>query len=93
MMYQSIAAASLAIVRVRCNVAGVAVLASPLVFSFEAGSAAAVAGVVNTETGDFPEGLEIPAGAGLGFSIAGYNATGVLTLAGGVRFFVYGYEY
>jgi hypothetical protein len=48
---------------------------------------------MTTETGDFPEGFEIPAAAGVGFSIAGYGPTGALTLEGGVRFAVYGYEY
>lgn len=92
-MYQSIATAGYAVVRIRVNTAGLGVLASPLVASFEAGSAAAVAGVVTTEEGVFPEGLEIPAAAGLAFSMAGYGVTGALTLEGGVRFEVHGYEY
>lgn len=92
-MYQSLATAGFGVVRIRANTAGLGVLGSPLVASFEAGSAAAVAGVVNTEAGDFPEGLELPAGTGLSFSIAGYSATGALQLAGGIRFIVHGYEY
>lgn len=92
-MYQSLATAGAAVVRVRVNTGGLGVLASPLVFSFEAGSAAAVAGVMTTETGDFPEGLEIPAGSGLAFSMAGYGPTGTLTLEGTTRFMVAGYEY
>lgn len=92
-MYQSLAATGAAVVRIRCNTAGLGVLGSPLVFSFEAGSAAAVAGVMTTETGDFPEGIDIPAAAGLAFSMAGYSGTGVLTLEGTVRFVVYGYEF
>lgn len=92
-MYQSLAAAGYAVIRIRANTGGLGVLASPLVASFEAGSAAAVAGVVTTETGSFPEGLELPAATGLAFSMAGYGATGALTLEGGVRFEVHGYEY
>lgn len=92
-MYQSLATAGCAVVRVRVNTAGLGVLGSPLVFSFEAGSAAAVAGVMTTATGDFPEGLEIPAAAGLAFSMAGYGPTGTLTLEGTTRFMVTGYEY
>jgi len=97
-MYQSLATVGYAVVRVRANTAGVAVLTSPLVFSFEAGSGSgattvAMTGGVTTETGDFPEGMEIPAAAGIGFSMAGYGPTGVLTLGGGVRFMVTAYEY
>lgn len=98
LMYQSLATVGYAVVRVRCNTAGLGALASPLVFSFEAGTGAgattvAETGGLTTETGDFPEGLEIPAAAGLAFSIAGYGPTGVLTLEGGIRFAVTGYEY
>jgi len=92
-MYQSLSTAGVAVVRVRANVAGLGVLASPLVFSFESGSVAAVAGVMTTETGSFPEGIDIPAAAGLAFSMAGYGPTGTLTLEGTVRFEVYGYEF
>jgi hypothetical protein len=97
-MYQSLATVGYATVRVRINTAGTAVLSSPLAWSFECGSGAgattaAMTGCVSTETGDFPEGFEIPAAAGVGFSIAGYGPAGVLTLEGGVRFAVYGYEY
>ena len=97
-MYQSLATVGYVVVRVRINTAGTAVLTSPLAWSFECGSGAgatttAVTGSMTTETGDFPEGFEIPAAAGVGFSIAGYGPTGALTLEGGVRFAVYGYEY
>jgi hypothetical protein len=96
--YQSLATVGYAVVRIRFNTAGVAVLASPLVASFEAGSGAgattvAMTGGVTTETGSFPEGLELPAAGGIGFSIAGYGPTGTLTLEGGIRFEVHGYEY
>ena len=97
-MYQSLATVGFAVVRIRCNTAGLGALASPLVYSFESGTGAgattvAETGCVTTESGDFPEGLEIPALAGLSFSIAGYGPAGVLTLEGGVRFAVMGYEY
>lgn len=96
--YQSLATVGYAVVRIRVNTAGVAALASPLVYSFETGTnsgatTAAVTGAVTTAIGDFPEGLEIPAAAGIGFSVAGYGPTGTLTLEGGVRFAVMGYEY
>jgi hypothetical protein len=96
--YQSLATVGYAVVRIRFNTAGVAVLASPLVASFEAGSGAgattvAMTGGITTETGSFPEGLELPAAGGIGFSVAGYGPTGTLTLEGGVRFEVHGYEY
>lgn len=96
--YQSLATVGYAVVRVRINTGGLVVIGSPLAFSFEAGSGsgattAAMTGGVTTETGEFPEGFEIPAGAGIGFSVAGYGPTGTLTAEGGVRFMVAGYEY
>lgn len=96
--YQSLATVGYAVVRIRVNTAGLGVLASPLVASFEAGSGSgattvAMTGGVTTETGTFEEGLEIPAASGLAFSMAGYGPTGTLTLEGGTRFEVYGYEY
>lgn len=96
--YQSLATVGYAVVRVRANTGGAVVIGSPLVTSFEAGSGAgattvAMTGGVTTETGSFPEGLELPAGTGIGFSVAGYGPTGTLTLEGGVRFEVHGYEY
>jgi hypothetical protein len=96
--YQSLATVGYAVVRIRVNTGGTVLIGSPLVASFEAGSGAgattvAMTGGVTTETGAFPEGLEIPAGAGIGFSVAGYGPTGTLTLEGGVRFEVHGYEY
>lgn len=97
-MYQSLATVGAAVVRVRCNTAGLGVLASPLVFSFEAGTnsgatTTAVTGAMTTQTGEFPEGIDIPAAAGLAFSMAGYGPTGTLTLEGTTRFMVYGYEF
>jgi hypothetical protein len=97
--HQAISQPGYAVVRLRVNTGGVAVLASPLAWSFEAGAGTAantsnvLAGTVTTETGDFPEGFEIPAGSGVGFTLAGYGATGTLALDGGVRFAVFGYEY
>lgn len=95
---KSLATVGSAVVRIRVNTAGLGVLASPLVFSFEVGSKAgsattAMTGGLDTLTGVFPEGFEIPAGSGLAFSMAGYGPAGVLGLQGVTRFQVHGYEY
>lgn len=96
---KSLATVGSAIVRVRANVSGVAVLGSPLAGSFSAGSIAgatttAMTGAFCGMSGDFGEGgLEFAAGTGIGFSMAGYGPTGTLTLEGVTRFWVYGYEY
>ncbi|HEY8886179.1 MAG TPA: hypothetical protein VIM31_01615 [Candidatus Microsaccharimonas sp.] len=96
--YQSLATVGYAVVRIRFNTGGVGAIGSPLVASFEAGTGSgattvAMTGGVTTETGSFPEGLELPASGGIAFSMAGYGPTGVLTLGGGVRLEVHGYEY
>jgi hypothetical protein len=95
---KSLATVGSVVVRVRVNTAGVAAIGSPLVFTFGCGSRAgattvAMTGGSNEIQGNFPQGFEIPAGAGIGFSLAGYGPTGVLTLQGVTRFAVYGYEY
>ncbi len=95
---KSLATVGSVIVRVRANTAGLVAIGSPLVFSFSAGSIAgattvAMTGAMGTVTGLFPEGMELPAGTGIGFSLAGYGPTGVLTLQGVTRFEVWGYEY
>lgn len=95
---KSLATVGSAVVRIRANTAGLGVLASPLVFSMEAGSRSgattiAMTGGTDTYSGVFPEGLEFSAGTGLAFSMAGYGPTGLLALQGVTRFQVFGYEY
>jgi len=95
---KSLATVGSAVVRVRVNTVGTAVLASPLAFSFEAGSMSgsttvAMTGGLGLVAGQFPKGFDIPAGAGVGFSMAGYGPTGALTLQGVTRFGVYGFEF
>lgn len=95
---KSLATVGSAVMRIRANTAGVAVIGSPPVWSAEVGSRAgattvAMTGGLDQQTGVFPEGFEFPAGTGLGFTLAGYGPTGVLALQGVTRFQVYGYEY
>jgi hypothetical protein len=76
----------------------VAAIGSPVAFTFGTGSKSgattiAMTGGSSEIYGVFPEGFEIPAAAGVGFSLAGYGPTGALTLQGVTRFAVYGYEY
>ncbi len=95
---KSLATVGSAVLRIRANTAGVAVIGSPLVWSAEVGSRAgattvAMTGGLDQQTGTFPEGFEFPAGTGLGFTLAGYGPAGVLAAQGVTRFQVYGYEY
>ncbi len=95
---KSLATAGSAVVRIRINTAGTAVLASPIAWSFEAGSVALattldMTGGMGCTSGSFPEGFEVPAAAGVGFSMAGYDSTGVPALQGVTRFAVGGDEY
>lgn len=95
---KSLATVGSVVVRLRANTSGTVVIGSPLVFSFEAGSIAgattvAMTGGMGVVFGDFPDGFELPAGTGVGFTLAGYGPTGTLTLEGVTRFAVYGFEY
>ncbi len=88
----SLAAAGMVMLRVRANVAGVAVIGSPLVASLQCGSQAAVAALQDWQVIEWPEGIDFPAGTGLGFTLQGYvGATG--TLQSFTTFEVWGYEY
>jgi hypothetical protein len=95
---KSLATVGSVIARIRCNVAGTAVIGSPLVGSFGCGSRAGATTVAMTGGLDhqeifWPHGIEIPAAAGVGFSLAGYGPTGTLALQGVTRFEVWGHEY
>jgi hypothetical protein len=96
---KSLATVGSVVMRVRCNLSGAAVIGSPLVASVACGSRAGATTVAMTGGHDHAEfsfgdeGLEFPAGAGVGFSLAGYGPTGTLTLQGVTRFEVWGYEY
>lgn len=89
----SLAAAGMVVLRIRANTAGLAAIGSPFTgLSVQAGSQAAVAALQNNQVIQFPEGVDFPAGTGLGFTLQGYvGATG--TLQSFTRFIVYGYEY
>lgn len=95
---KSLATVGSAVLRIRANTGGVAVIGSPLVWSAEVGSKAgattvAMTGGLDWQTGVFPEGFEFPAGTGLGFTLAGYGPAGAAALQGVTRFQVYGFEY
>jgi len=95
---KSLATVGSAVMRIRANTAGVAALASPLVYSLECGSRAGATTVAMTGGTDhqeitLPEGIDLPAGTGVGFTLAGYGPTGTLTLEGVTRFAVIGYEF
>ncbi len=96
---KSLATVGSVVMRVRINTGGLAVIGSSLAASAACGSRAGATTVAMTGGHDHAEfsfgdeGLEIPAGAGVGFSLAGYGPTGTLTLQGVTRFEVWGYEY
>ena len=96
---KSLATVGSVVMRIRSNAGGLAVIGSPIVASIGCGSRAGATTVAMTgghglETFTFGEsGHELPAGTGIGFSLAGYGPTGALTLQGVTRFEVWGYEY
>ena len=95
---KSLATVGSAVLRIRANTAGTVVIGSPLVYSIEAGSQAGATTTAMTGGESFtqvtlPEGIDLPAGTGVGFTLAGYGPTGTLTLEGVTRFAVVGYEF
>ncbi len=95
---KSLATVGSVVMRIRANTAGTVVIGSPIVATASCGTNAgattvAMTGGLDTAQEAFPEGIDLPAGTGVGFSLAGYGPTGVLTLQGVTRFEVWGYEY
>jgi hypothetical protein len=96
---KSLATVGSVVMRVRINPAGLVVIGSPIAASASCGSRAGATTVAMTGGHDHAEfsfgdeGLEIPAGAGVGFTLAGYGPAGAAALQGVTRFEVWGYEY
>lgn len=82
-------------ITLRVNPAGVAVVGSPLAWSGQIGMPAIfTAGAADTRTFDFPEGLDIPAGAGVAIGVQGFGAVPTTaTIAGFVMVSINGFEF
>jgi hypothetical protein len=91
--FQSLATVTAAVVRLRVNLTGVAVVGSPLVAAWVIGSSAAVAGVTTTLAIPLPDGLEFPAGAGLAIGVLGLSTVGAAAASGFVTVALQGFEY
>ena len=81
------------LVNLRANLAGVAIVTSPLVHSWVVGTSAATAGVSTTVTIPFPDGLEFAAGTGIAVGVTGLNATQAAAIVGYAQVSILGYEY
>ena len=80
----------------RCNLAGTVVIGSPAVCNWEVGEPsgiAPVAGKKNTVHLTFADGIEFPAGAGIGISQVGLNTVGTATAVGYGQITINGFEY
>lgn len=93
MTYIATAVAGAIQVNLRAQAAGVVTLTSALVDSWLVGGSAAVAGVTQTIVVDLPDGIEFPAGTGIGITVLGVSATGVATAVGYAKVSIGGYEY
>lgn len=84
-----------ALVRLRANTGGVAIISSPLVKTFQIGMAAAfTAGTAISYTFPYPDGLEFAAGTGIAIGVQGVGADGTTgTITGKVMVVINGYEY
>ena len=77
----------------RANPAGVVAVGSTPVTAWHAGSPAAVAGLFQAVPLAFPDGMEFPAGTGIGVTQVGLNATGTAAVNGYGQISLYGFEY
>lgn len=91
--YVAIATAGSVKFTLRFNLAGTVVIGSPAVVAYVVGGPAAVAGVAQTVEVSVPDGLEFPAGGGLGVSMVGLNATQVAAATGYAQIAINGFEY
>lgn len=83
-----------AIIRLRYNTGGVVTATSPVLANLAVAQPGAVVGLANTEDATWPDGLEVPAGTGLGITVQSYvgasaSATGAPFVVAGFS----GYEY
>ena len=88
----SLAAAGMVVMRIRVNTAGLVAVTSPLVGSLQCGSPAVAAALMSEQIINFPKGIDIPSGAGVGFTHQGYVGA-TATLQSFTRFEVWGYEF
>ena len=91
--YVGVTTAGSALVTLRCNLTGTAVVGSPLVSSWSVGGLSTTAGVTQTVSIPIPEGIEFPAGAGIGVGVTGIGANGTAAVVGYCKVSVNGYEY
>lgn len=91
--YVAILTAGTIQINLRANLSGVATVTSPLVESWLVGAPSAVAGISNTTTIDIPDGMEFPAGTGLGLTVLGVGATGTAAIVGYAKVSMSGFEY
>lgn len=81
-------------VTLRVNLTGACLITSPAVMSWFVGGPALAVGASSVVPLPLPDGLEFPAGAGLGLSVQGFNATQAATAGlGYVALVSAGFEY
>jgi hypothetical protein len=82
-----------AVFKLRVNTGGAVLVGSPILATIIVGAGTpATANSTNTEEASFPEGLEVPAGAGIGITAQTYTGT-TATNGGFVAASVLGFEY
>jgi hypothetical protein len=91
--YVAIATAGTVKFTLRALAGGVVLIGSPAVNVFVCGGPAAVAGVSQTYDFSIPDGLEFPAGTGIGVSMVGLSVTQTLAAVGYGQISIQGYEY
>jgi hypothetical protein len=84
-----------ALIRLRALAGGVALIGSPLVKAWWVGTPAAfAAGIAETYTFNYPDGLEFAAGFGIAIGVQGVGADGTTgTITGKVMVCIHGFEY
>ena len=96
--YVSVTTNGFANFTLRANLAGTVVIGSPAVYTWQVGHhstivTTGIAGVSNTITICFPDGLQFAAGTGIGVSVQGYSATVAAAAVGYASVAISGYEY
>jgi hypothetical protein len=96
--YVSVTTNGFANFTLRANLTGTVVIGSPAVYTWQVGQPSTIvttgiAGVSNTITISFPDGLQFAAGTGIGVSVQGYSATVAAAAVGYASVAISGYEY
>ena len=91
--YVTVSTVGSIIVSLRADKGGLVSITSPVVNSWQVGGSTSSVGTTQTIVIPFPDGLEFPAGTGIGVSVRGFASAGAAAAVGYAKVSISGFEY